>query len=631
MGMELNMISTNSPAHFPPATKIPSGYRVDANGLWVKRGDKEDSWQQVASTPVWVEAIGRDGNAEDWSVAVGHKNPDGDIHRLIVSYGDIIAKGSSLVQDVSGRGLLVLPMAEMFFRDFLAKSVAMAGLPRFRLSRQLGFTPMSDGRMAFVMPNRTITSQAEGGGQETVAFRPQFENAAFLAYTMAGESQDWHNHVAPLMTNRVFRLGIYLGLAAPFMEPAGLDNVLMHFVGQTTAGKTAWLQMIGSLFGCGSDPQHTSKATLVERWNATKNALELYTATHSGVFLLVDELGSNEEELLSAYNVTAGRGKARMDKVGGMRQQLRWTLYILSTGEIRITDKIEESTRKRPKGGSIIRAMDFNFDKLSDWGEMTSEERDRVVRAAKHAFGETTYGHLGPEFVQAVLDTYPTEAALRIALREEVEVRHAQLCAAAREHGYVLLPPHVRAIRRLALVAVVGNWARDFLGVTPEQVDADVQAAALTWLEELPPLDEGDRIVAQVRDYVIRYQGQIINYDNSTSPVLPPQTRAIAHKDWVLFTESGFAEACEGTPPKVAAKALAAKGILHREASKLTSRHVLTRLGLPRAPYYAVILKRLLPDDELHLVGGDEAEDGPDDGENGSEDVEQALGDFPRL
>ena len=145
------------------------------------------------------------------------------------------------------------------------------------------------------------------------------------------------------------------------------------------------------------------------------------------------------------------------------------------------------------------------------------------------------------------------------------------------------------------------------------------------------PLSEEDRIVAQIRDYLVRYQGQIINYDNSNTPILPSHTRAISHKDWVLFTESGFAEACEGTPPKVAAKALAAKGILHREKGKLTSRHVLTRLGFPRAPYYAVILKRLLPDDELHLVGGDESEDGPDDGENGSEDVEQALGDFPRL
>jgi hypothetical protein len=129
-----------------------------------------------------------------------------------------------------------------------------------------------------------------------------------------------------------------------------------------------------------------------------------------------------------------------------------------------------------------------------------------------------------------------------------------------------------------------------------------VQRVALGWLEALPPLTEEDRIVAQIRDYLIRYQGQVIDYDAVQSPVLPSVTRAIAHKGWVLFTESGFAEACEGTPPSVAAKALAAKGILHRERNKLTSRHVLSRLGLPRAPYYAVIIKRLLPDYELHAV-----------------------------
>ena len=82
-------------------------------------------------------------------------------------------------------------------------------------------------------------------------------------------------------------------------------------------------------------------------------------------------------------------------------------------------------------------------------------------------------------------------------------------------------------------------------------------------------------------------------------------------------------------PPKVAAKALAAKGILHREKGKLTSRHVLTRLGFPRAPYYAVVLKRLLPDDELHLVGAEGVEDVPNNDEDGPDDYEQQLGELP--
>ena len=79
----------------------------------------------------------------------------------------------------------------------------------------------------------------------------------------------------------------------------------------------------------------------------------------------------------------------------------------------------------------------------------------------------------------------------------------------------------------------------------------------------------------------------------------------------------------------MAAKALAAKGILHREKGKLTSRHVLTRLGFPRAPYYAVIINRLLPDDELHLVSAESVEDVPNGDDDGPEDYEQQLGDLP--
>lgn len=622
------MTSNITPAPFSPATKIPPGYRCDAAGLSVQRGEKADSWLQVTGTPVWVAGIGRNGQAEDWSLDLGYTTPDGEVRRAIVSYREVLAKTSSLIQDLAHRGLIVFPMAEIFFRDFLAKSVVQTGVARFRLVRQLGFHALADGTLAFVLPTKTITGHSEEPPAESVAFRPHFDNATFLAYTASGESEQWFSMVTPMWRNRVYLLGTCIGLAAPFASLANIDNALLNMVGETTTGKTTLLQLVGSLYGAATDPQHSSKPTVVERWNATTNAMELFSATHSGIILLIDELGANEEDGLSPYNITGGLSKARMKKDAGMQQQLRWSLFVLSTGEIAISDKIEANTRKRVKGGMIIRALDINFGKLCDWGNLSSEERDTILRAAKEGFGEV-YGHLGPTFIQAMLDAYPTEQAMREMLRAGVAEVHEQLCSHARAAGHVLLQPHVRALRRLGLVGAIGLMAQEMLGVSQAQVMDAVQAATLAWLEDLPPLSEEDRIVAQIRDYLVRYQGQIINYDNSNTPILPSQTRAISHKDWVLFTESGFAEACEGTPPRVAAKALAAKGILHREKGKLTSRHVLTRLGFPRAPYYAVILKRLLPDDELHLVGAEGVEDVPNNDEDDPDDYEQQLGELP--
>lgn len=615
-------------------TLIPTGYRVDGNGIWVRKGDKEDSWVMVASTPAQVAAVCSDRHANDWSLVIDFMTLRAELKRIVVSYANVFAKGSTLAPDLAERGLLILPAQEQVFRDFVAKSVALKSMPHCLLTRQLGFSALNDGRLAFVLPKQTLVAESTDMKDIGLIFRPAFDNTTFEAYTAAGSTDDWHEMVTPLLRNPAFLFVFCMSLAAPLLAIAGLDNVMVHLFGDSSTGKTTLEQGGASIWGVALDPQHAGhKVTLIERWNATQNAMELLSATHAGIILFIDELGSNTEASMSIYNFTGGRGKVRMTDVGGMQNQLRWSLFMVSTGELAMADKMEAVTRQRPKVGEIIRAMDIPMAVVSSWGDLSQEEIERIVSEFKRRCGEV-YGTVGPWFIQNLLNAYPTETELRQALREAIKIEHASLCDVATAAGYELLSPHVRALRRLALISAVGKWAHEFLQVTQDQVDEAVQRVALAWLEALPPLNEEERIVAQIRDYLTRYQGQIVNYDAVQIASLPSVTRAIAHKDWVLFTESGFAEACEGTPPKVAAKALAAKGILHRERNKLTSRHVLTRLGLPRAPYYAVIIKRLLPDYELHVVDSTTIDSSDYEGDQGYFDGDGYPGDgdtMPRV
>ena len=75
------------------------------------------------------------------------------------------------------------------------------------------------------------------------------------------------------------------------------------------------------------------------------------------------------------------------------------------------------------------------------------------------------------------------------------------------------------------------------------QIEAAVDLVAMTWLGSLPALNDEDRIVGQVRDWIVRHLGQMIVYgdhaDNDV-PYIPSVTKGIRHKRWVLLTETDF-------------------------------------------------------------------------------------------
>ena len=288
------MTNKQAPAIAPGAI-MPEGYVIDAQGVWFDRSGA--GRQQIASTPAWVAALTRDTKAEDWSLAIEFVNRDGDRRRVVVSYASILNGGSTLMRGLAARGLLVLPLGEALFRSFLAASAADPDMPRHRAIRKLGFArlPASGGPgLAFMLPRQTLLAQAMEGPAETLVFQPPIDSPAFAAYRASGTLEAWQAMIAPLTGNPLFVFALCAGLAGPFVELAGVDNTIVHFHGPSSVGKTTLLQLAASVWGAALDPQHSgTRTTLIERWHATGNAMELLTATHSGIGLLIDELGGN--------------------------------------------------------------------------------------------------------------------------------------------------------------------------------------------------------------------------------------------------------------------------------------------------------------------------------------------------
>ena len=78
------------------------------------------------------------------------------------------------------------------------------------------------------------------------------------------------------------------------------------------------------------------------------------------------------EAYAAAYQLAAGSGKGRSARDGSLRQSLAWRTMVLSTGEVRITDKLAES-RQRVRAGQQVRLVDVPAD------------ADKAIGAFNHA------------------------------------------------------------------------------------------------------------------------------------------------------------------------------------------------------------------------------------------------------
>lgn len=612
---------------FVQPTEIPAGYDVTQKGIYFTESDPH---KQLTTVPAWVTGVFRTLVGNSWSVEIAWRDHDGNIKTAIIAYADLLLR-SNILEELAQDGLLFLPGCTNQVARYLALAVALPTTPRVRTHRKLGFFTLErDGEpdtLGFMLPYTCLlpacdepADAAETNGtppnadgdneaeqqEEAIRFHPLLQSKTFEAYTPAGKLEDWQAVVAPMAGNALIVFAVCAGFASPFLALAGLDNVIFHLFGNSSTGKTTALQAGVSPWGRGSDPQMSGLArSLIERWNSTSNAMEPMAATHSDLLLAIDELGSSGDSTVSVYNATSGRGKARMTDTGGMRDQHQWTLCILSSGEFSMQEKIEETTKRKAKTGEIIRANDIPVAELAHDSNLSQDEERQLIEALKRQCAES-YGTAGPAFVQAVLDHFRTAGLLRERLKGDIDTLHSQLIEFFEASGCRLGPAHVRAMRRFAFVGAVGCLASqtEVLPFSAEVVVQSIVAISGAWLSGLPPLSEGKRALDDIRAYVVRNTGQILNFDvwqaaGSPQSGLPRDLRAIRKRDLFLFTPEQFAQACGDMSVREALKYLHGEGILRREGAKMTYRVDMAELGLKRFPFYAVYAKRLLSGDEL--------------------------------
>lgn len=397
--------------------------------------------------PFEVLGEGRDPEGAGRGVWLGWIDSDDRSHQKFVLRADLVGAGVDWLKALVDCGF----SGPVEVRKINKLRQALNGCKtkiRFTMVRRTGWHGS-----AFVLPNVTI------GGAKGESVR--FDGRADIARFATKDSLDaWIKKVAVAAANNsrlIFALSV--AFSGPIADLLEEESFGFHIYGASSGGKSTALIAAGSVWGGGGP------LGFVGTWRVTDNGVEGLARAHSGTFLPLDEIGQVDAEAARAlaYMLGNGLGKARSDRSGDPKPVTEWRIVTLSTGEIPISAKLEETGRSgrrhRVKAGQLVRLIDIPADAGSGYGlfEDCGGETAAAFAQRIKANALSCYGSAGQAFVGHIAkmlerDAVRTKDDLR---RQIAEVQERLVSNLVGVDGQV-----TRGARHFALVAVAGEIAR---------------------------------------------------------------------------------------------------------------------------------------------------------------------------
>lgn len=373
-----------------------------------------------------------------------------------------------------------------------------------------------------------------------------------------GMLESWQAQVAArLRGNPLLLFVVCVAFVGPLLRKLKLEGGLFHVFGATNTGKTSSLVVASSVW-----PHHpfagSTSQSMVATWSSTGNAVEALAAERSETLLPLDEVGQfpgSGEELAHAIYVLGGSlGKVSLTNTRAVRSPRSFLTNGLSSGELSVRSKIEESGKRAP-GGTGVRAVDIPAGTIVE-NTHGFDTPAAFVTALREAATENcgAPGVLYVDRLRKLFGDPDTEAALSVELRKMAAL---------------LLPPDAtveqgRVVRRFAAVQLAGTAAAE-LGILPfteEEIAGSVrQVFERWWWETAHSISDEVRTLAALRSFVVRNHSSFLNTAASTGGA---SVRGFVspRRDFFLFDEVQFQAACGCADVKPVLKALRERGLL---------------------------------------------------------------------
>jgi putative DNA primase/helicase len=485
--------------------------------------------QHWVCSPLHVDAVTTDAQGGNFGRQLRFKTTLGSWRTWAMPMELLRGDGSDLRGELLAMGLEIDPSSRNVLALYLQ---AKAPKRRIQCALQTGWA--GPDFLAFVLPDTVI-----GPKSSAVAYQSgQRENDEF---TTGGTLAGWQQEIGAMaVDNPLLMLALSAAFAGPLLALCNAESGGIHFVGDSSTGKTTAVKAACSIWG---------GAGFCRSWRATSNGMEGVAALRSDSLLALDEVGECDPREVGAivYALGNGIGKQRASRTGSARAVARYRCSVLSSGERTIGTIMAEGGH-RIKAGQSMRLLDVPAQRAyGAWDKLHHHPSGTAFSDALKRAAATQYGHAGREFLEELTrDQRNFDQALEL-------IKMLPGLQAKGDEGQAR-----RAAARFSLLALAGELAIEY-GVAPWPKGAAIEAAAVAFHSwqllrgKASGNLERDQVLERVAAFIERHGdsrfSNIRSGDDQRLAMIRDRAGWWEDKDGTrlfLFTADGMREAVKG-------------------------------------------------------------------------------------
>ena len=443
-------------------------------GIKAGKGDTPPTLSQKwVCSPLHIDALTTDHQHGNFGRLLRFKSSTGRWATWAMPMATLRGDCSDLRGELLGMGVEIDPFNRMLLPVYLQEKAPQR---RVQCALQTGWA--SADYKAFVLPDSVIGPQANNVIYQT-------EGRAADEYTMAGTLHGWQDGVGAMAVgNPMLILALSAAFAGPVLARCGAESGGLHFIGDSSTGKTSALHGACSVWG---------GPNFKRSWRTTSNGLEGAASLFNDSLLALDEISECDPRAVgeTIYMLGNGRGKQRAGRTGAARAVASWRSSVLSNGERSIATTMTEGGH-RIKVGQSVRLLDVPVQrKHGAWDNLHQHQSGTQFSDALKREAATHYGHAGRAFLEKLSRDHDTSFSTALDNIKALPALQGDGSQAA------------RAAARFAVLALAGELAITY-GVAPWPVGSAIEAAAVgfaAW-QSLRGADKGNAERGQIADSI---------------------------------------------------------------------------------------------------------------------------------
>jgi len=530
-------------------------FSIDSNGVWFQKISSEGSYEerQKISSPIVVLGQSRTDQKSNWGKLLLWWDQDGNDHRWAMPMALLHTRRfPQVLERLLSEGVTPgsLPKINDLFQVFIKNYPANK---RFESVAKLGWY-----RGCYVFPEEVI-----GPGKDNVIFQPE-DGHILPGYEQNGTAQEWRENVSKFaIGNSMIQFSISCAFAGPLLTLLGLEGGGIHFMGDSSMGKSSICMAAISVWG---------SPDLKRSWKATVNGLEGTAAQRNDNFLVLDEIKESKPRDVAeaAYLLANGHGKTVMGSSRKLAETLKWRLIYLSNGELSLCEMIESGGLKS-YAGQEVRLVDIPADAGAGLGVFEDIQDAPSPKAFSEQLVDSAgkfFGTVGVEFIKTLTEKLKDPAFLK-AVKEEYEKIIQKLLLAVKD----ISPQVGRVAKRFAAVGIAGELATSF-GLTGWD-KGEATSAAIKLFEKYLSFKgtqndidkEKQEIIYRVRQFFEKNSERFVELKNASSSEIAEPAGYIDDKipekrEVVVLSKVFQDEICKDVSRKKVCEILANSGLL---------------------------------------------------------------------